>query len=222
MRAVSVGSSVVEQMAFPLSDGGSIPTPTLQSLRVAECPLLEVQDIIEREHYSHSTFGVTADYCFRVMVGRDLVGGAIFGLPAGTGVAEKYADGGVLTELRRFVLSSVCPKNSASRSIAVMLRFLRRRGVDRVLSYADPVHGHCGTIYKAAGFAYLGLTAKRKHILWNGKKYPDRNVHQVNFPYHLELRAALRDGTATRYEIPGKHIFVKDLCSTPHQEANPK
>ena len=48
---------------------------------------------------------------------------------------------------------------------------------------------------------------------WKGKKYPDRNIHQVNFPFHKELRAALADGSATRVEIPGKHIYLKCFTS---------
>jgi len=151
-----------------------------------------------------------------VMSGRYLVGGAIFGLPAGTGVAEKYGEGKYkVTELRRFVLRPECQKNSASRSIAVMLRLLRAKGIDRVLSYADPVHGHVGTIYKALGFEYLGKTAKRKHIMWKGQKYPDRNVHQVAFPYHIELRNALESGEAVKFEIPGKHIYLKTFKAAP-------
>jgi hypothetical protein len=88
---------------------------------------------------------------------------------------------------------------------------LRQQGIKRILSYADPAFGHAGTIYKATGFRYLGTTNKRKHVLWKGKKYPDRNIHQVNFPFHLELRAALKSGKAKRVEIPGKHIYLKDL-----------
>lgn len=189
---------------------GSIPSPTLQSLRVAPCDVAIIQPVIERVHYSHSIFGVTVTRCFAVRVGAEIVGGAIFGLPAGAGVARKYgADG--LVELRRFVLTDECPRNAESRVLAVMLRALKREGFRRVLSYADPAHGHRGTIYSALGFKYHGTTSKRKHVMWKGKKYPDRNIHQTNFPFHLELRAALADGSATRVEIPGKHIWVREL-----------
>lgn len=214
MRA---GSSVAERAAIQPRDGGSIPTPSLQSLRVRICSVHDIQTVIERVHYSHSIFGVTTDFCYAVEHGGAVVGGAIFGKPAAYNVARKYgADG--LTELRRFVLTDECPRNSESRVIAFMLRDLKREGVKRVLSYADPAHGHGGTIYRALGFKYVGLTAKRKHIMWKGKKYPDRNIHQVNFPFHLELRAALESGSATRVEIPGKHIYLKELS---HGRAQP-
>lgn len=180
-------------------------------LFVASCELEDVKAFIEARHYSHSVFGVTASRCFSVMYQGELAGGAIFGLPAGVGVAAKYADGGNLLELRRFVLHDNAPRNSESRALGVMFRALRREGYTRILSYADPMHGHSGVIYKATGFEYRGRTAARKHIMWKGKKYPDRNVHQVNFPYHLELRAALAAGEATQVRIEPKHIYVKKL-----------
>jgi hypothetical protein len=206
MRA---GSSTAERPVQP-GNGGSTPTPSLQSLRVRICHVHDVQTVIERVHYSHSIFGVTTDFCYAVEHGVAVVGGAIFGKPAAYNVANKYGAEG-LTELRRFVLTDECPRNSESKVIAFMLRDLKREGVKRVLSYADPAQGHGGTIYKALGFKYVGLTAKRKHIMWKGKKYPDRNVHQTKFPFHLELRAALENGSATRVEVPGKHIYLKDL-----------
>jgi hypothetical protein len=202
---------MVEQQAFQLAEGGSNPTPALHSLRVWPCDVADIQPVIERVHYSHSIFGVTTDYCFAVRVGTETVGGAIFGKPAAYNVSAKYSDGLPLVELRRFVLIDECPRNSESKAIGYMLRSLRSAGVRRVLSYADPAHGHAGTIYKACGFRYLGNTAKRKHVMWKGKKYPDRNIHQVNFPFHLELRAALADGSATRVAIPGKHIYLRKL-----------
>jgi hypothetical protein len=209
---IRAGSSVAERTAHPPLGGGSIPTPSLQSLRVRICHVHDIQGVIERVHYSHSIFGVTTDFCYAVEHRSVIVGGAIFGKPAAYNVAAKYGAEG-LTELRRFVLTDECPRNSESRVIGFMLRDLKREGVKRVLSYADPAHGHSGVIYKALGFKYMGKTAKRKHIMWKGKKYPDRNVHQVNFPFHLELRAALADGSATRVEVPGKHIYLR--CFTP-------
>jgi len=147
------------------------------------------------------------------MNGQTVVGGALFGKPAAFNVECKYATAGKLVELRRFVLEDWLPKNSESRYLAVALRDLKRRGVCHVLSYADPAHGHDGTIYRALGFAYLGKTSRRKHVLWRGKKYPDRNIHQIHFPYHVELRAALQSGEAKKVGVPGKHIYLKTFST---------
>lgn len=176
---------------------------------VWSCELPAIKAFVEQHHYSHSVFGVTVTRCFKVTCGEKIVGAAIFGKPAGMGVAEKY--GVKLVELRRFVLTDECPRNSESRVLGQMLRQLKRQQFKRVLSYADPAAGHLGIIYRATGFEYRGTTAKRKHIMWKGKKYPDRNVHQTKFPFHLELRAALADGSAIRIEVPGKHTYLKVL-----------
>lgn len=201
---------MVEQTADQLSDDGSIP---ISSLQVSECLLQDIKLFVEQTHYSHSVFGVTSEFCFSVKFDGTVVGAAIFGKPAGMGVLKKYSEDGKFrcTELRRFVLADECPRNSESKMIAVMLKMLRKKGVQRILSYADPNAGHTGVIYKATGFKLLGKTAKRKHILWKGKKYPDRNVHQTNFPYHLELREALKNGEAIRFDIPGKFIYLRSL-----------
>jgi hypothetical protein len=204
-------SSLVEHPVQP-EEGGSIPTlPLHKLLRVERCNLIQVQGLIKRLHYSHSCFGVTADYCYRVLHDERLVGGAIFGLPAAYNVARKYDGGESLLELRRFVLIDALPRNSESFCLGVMLRALRKEGVKRVLSYADPAHGHAGTIYAASGFTFMGETKPRKHVLWKGKKYPDRNIHQTNFPFHKELREALASGEAERVAVPGKRIWVKRL-----------
>jgi hypothetical protein len=208
---------VVERLGVsPRGCGGSIPTPPLQ---VQVCDVACVQEIIERVHYSHSIFGVTATICYGVwaavgagyLFGGPIVGGAIFGEPAAYNVKRKYANGAPLLELRRFVLEDHLPKNSESRYLAVMLRDLKRRGVRRVLSYADPAYGHSGVIYSASGFQRMGVTAARKHIDWRGKRYPDRNLHQVNFPFHKELRAALASGEASLVSIPGKIVWLREL-----------
>jgi hypothetical protein len=52
-----------------------------------------------------------------------------------------------------------------------MLRALRKQGIQRVLSYADPTYGHVGTIYKALGFVCLGQTPSCSVII-----YKDRQI----------------------------------------------
>jgi len=166
---------------------------------------------MERVHYSHSIFGVTTSVCYAVREHGIVVGGAIFGKPGAFNVSRKYDKGEPLLELRRFVLEDRLPRNSESRVLGVMLRSLRKKGIRRILSYADPSHGHTGVIYAATGFVRHGVTATRKHLMWKGKKYPDRNLHQINFPFHLELRAAVAAGEAQHVVVPGKVIWLRTL-----------
>lgn len=203
-------SIVADVLAHHAREPGSKPR---SALWVEPCSLRDIKPFVEREHYSHSLHGVTASYCFRVLEGDTIVGAALFGLPSGAGVLTKYSEKGRfrLVELRRFVLSEHLPKNSESRLLGIMLRLLKKEGVTRILTYADPAQGHTGTIYRATGFAFKGRTSPRKKIAWRGKEYPDRNLHQTNFPFHKELRAAVASGEATTRPIPGKFIFTRDL-----------
>lgn len=213
IKLIRVGgySSMAEHL-LPAENAGSIPSYPLQSLRVQPCTIKDIQSFIEQWHYSRSVFGITGSHFYRVVDFPQTVGAAIFGSPAAYNVARKYAtDGAPLVELRRFCMVDDTPKNAESRVLGVMFRMLRKDGIRWVLSYADPAHGHVGTIYRATGFEYRGLTAKRKHIQWRGKIYPDRNLHQTKFPYHAELRAALLKGEATQVVVPGKHIYLKRL-----------
>jgi hypothetical protein len=61
--------------------------------------------------------------------------------------------------LTRLWLSQELPKNSESRIIAISIRYLRKyTKLKFLVSYADPVQGHVGTIYQATGWSYTGLS----------------------------------------------------------------
>jgi hypothetical protein len=70
-------------------------------------------------------------------------------------VARGY---GADLELARLYISDEAGRNSESRFIGWCLRWLRRNTkVRTIISYADPEHGHLGTIYAASNFRYYGL-----------------------------------------------------------------
>ena len=206
---------MAEQAVYQLKEGGSIPTSPLQSLRVESCELQDIRAFVETNHYSKTVKGVTVSACFRVLSDGQLKGAAIFGVPAGFGVLKKYSGNGKIrtVELRRFVLAQELPKNSESRVLGVMLRMIKKQGIQRVLSYADPAFGHQGTIYKATGFKLLGRTGASRKIVWNGKSYPRRNLLQIHRPFHKQLQKALADGDAVYERVAGKYIYIKDLGS---------
>ena len=159
---------VTSTTVLPTVGGGSIPSRSLQALIVEECPAADVRAFIEQHHYSRSIKGVTPSHCFKITLDGQMVGAAIFGLPGMRETLEKYGEFGKykLVELRRFCMIDDTPRNSESRTISIMLRALRKQGIQRVLSYADPTYGHVGTIYKALGFACLGQIrlALRHHL----------------------------------------------------------
>jgi len=73
-----------------------------------------------------------------------------------------------MLELRRLALSERCPKNTASRVIAIMVKLIRKKfpEINRLISYQD-CSEHTGTIYKASGWT---PTNKTKLLDWTTNK----------------------------------------------------
>ena len=213
------GGASEARPAFQPGDGGSQPTSSLQikSFRVEGCDITQVRAFVEQWHYSHNTNGIRSRYCFRLMAGRTMIGGAIFGGPAMANQWKKYAasEDGVV-ELRRLCCVDDAPKNTESYFIAKMLMLLRKHtGVELVISYADRAYGHTGIIYKASNFECRGDTAPGTVIIHNGKRYHDKCVRTKYRgklkPFAAKIKAALESGEATTEKTPGKVIYVYRL-----------
>ena len=223
---------VTSTAVLPTADGGSTPTSSLQSLAVEECTVADVRAFIEEHHYSKSIKGVTPSHCFKVLLAGRRVGAAIFGLPSMRETIEKYGEFGrfKLLELRRFVMIDDTPRNSESKSIGIMLKLLKKHGVKRVLSYADPNYGHVGTIYRATGFTLLAQTPSISVVLYRdprrigkgdrGRKWSTRIINRYAdyrhkdaglLPSAREIREALTSGEAIKKKEVGKFVYVKDL-----------
>jgi hypothetical protein len=81
--------------------------------------------------------------------------------------------------LSRFWLDDRLGRNSESRVLSVILRQLRKHqsSIKAVVAYSDPMAGHDGTIYRAAGFTYLGMsTAMPRYRLPDGRTYHSRSL----------------------------------------------
>lgn len=103
-----------------------------------------------------------------------IVGGMLWGRPVARALDQVRT-----MELTRMYLTDECPKNSESRCIAVATRIIRQRfpEVTTLIAYSDPKAGHDGTIYKAAGWEFAGMTEGRP---WaqrpDGRKRKNRAV----------------------------------------------
>lgn len=109
--------------------------------------------------------------------GLELVGAAVFGVPAQRRTIPRYAPGasdGVV--LARFVLLDDVEANAETWFLARAFRALRSEipGAGAVVSYSDPIRrttaegrvvlpGHVGTIYQAHNARYLGRSAPEVH-----------------------------------------------------------
>ena len=186
-----------------------------RELTVKPCPFLEVAGFIDTHHYAGFVNGVRVFQSFAVYHGTNLVGGAIFGGMATTAWKAFGDCENKVIELRRLVLLDEAERNSESRVIGAMLRWLKSNSnIEVVVSYADPLHGHDGTIYRAANFKYLGLSGKDKKLLdrETGKVHHSRSMRATSNgrykPFALRLREKYAKGELEMIDLPPKHCYI--------------
>jgi len=109
------------------------------------------------------------------------VGAVIFTM--GSGSTTKWAtrvqlDRTEMAELSRVALWS-SHQTPVSRILAIAVKMLRKQspGLRLLVSYADPVHGHHGGIYQAAGWIYCGPSSvSQEWIAPDGRRLHNREL----------------------------------------------
>jgi len=153
-----------------------------KDLHHRKCSLADVQAFVKEHHYSH-TIPAACDYVFRLDYYGKLAGACVFGAVIGN-AGSRYP--GIRPdeqrELVRLVLLDEVPRNSESRFIGWCLRWLRRYTKLRlIISFADPEHGHTGTVYKASNWTYDGLQKpqRARMIVDEIERHP-RSLHRTH------------------------------------------
>lgn len=136
--------------------GGAIPT---SALHLRPIPWTVGRQFIRQHHYLHHA-PPTGRIAFGIFdnggaLGR-LIGVMLWGTPA-----ARLEDQTSTMELRRMFILDCTERNAESRMLAVAARYigLNFPEVKRLLAYADPSAGHEGTIYRAAGWRFVGATS---------------------------------------------------------------
>ena len=131
-----------------------------KNLIILPCIAKEVRGFIESNHYSKSINGVKITQCFKVMHDLKLVGAVLFGQMSTTAWKKFGESESEVLELRRLVLLDECGKNSESYVVGFCLRWIYKKipNVKTIVSYADPMYGHSGIIYRASNFTLVGVT----------------------------------------------------------------
>ena len=180
------------------SDGGFNPA------RYAVEPVDEMtaKGYVTANHYSGTYPAASRRFGLFIndVNGPDLVGVAVFGIPAQaavlTNVFPDLAPYTEALELSRFVLEGTdggaarAPGNSESWFLARCFEHLAAGGVRGIVSFADPVPrkvagvllfpGHVGTIYQASNAIYTGRgTPRTLTVLPDGTSLSDRAVQKV-------------------------------------------
>lgn len=116
-------------------------------------------------------------------------------------------------ELVRVALRS--HKTPVSRIVAIACRMLRagNPGLRAVVSYADPVQGHVGGIYKAGGWVHTGTGGSHEAFYDpNGKRLHSRVVSASGIKDHFgHMTRTYRTSDIRRVSLPPKYKYVLGL-----------
>lgn len=194
----------------------------VKEMKVSLCERKEIREFIEKWHYSRNINGLKSSYCFKLTYNDEIIGAMIYGRLGMASVWKRYAETELeVMELRRLCCIDDTPKNTESYFIGHTLRWLKKNSPTKtVVSYADPFHGHAGTIYKATNFTCVGTSLPGEVIMWNGRGYHEKAVRtyylntkgeKIIKPFALRLQAALDNGEASLTIVPGKLIYTYKL-----------
>jgi hypothetical protein len=158
------------------------PAPIASNIDLATaqvCPISRetAQDMVQR--YDALGMPALATHCFGLYFGADLGGVAVFGPEQGEnlGVWSKFGYSGRIIALQRGCCVHWAPANAASMMIRAAMRLLPAR-FQVVTATVDRELGEIGTVYAAAGFAFVGImrAGGRAVVRVNGKIVSERTA----------------------------------------------
>ena len=148
--------------------------------KVRDIEVKEIDTSIAREyistfHYS-KTFPDSTRFCYGAFIKNQIIGVICYGM--GCGKNQYLAvipdiQNGQYIELTRVWCMNEAPRNTESKFISETLKMLPK-DIILVLSFSDNAQGHCGLIYQATNWYYLGVNKGGKMLLLpNGiQKHP--------------------------------------------------
>lgn len=192
---ISGDNATVAYPLFQEEGGGSIPTSPLQ-LKVKKINKLTAANSYKKWHYLGNT-GFISTINYGAYYDGYLQGAISLGSPNAKRMKGYYDENtqGGWWEIKRLAMRDECPKNSESRFISVAEKLLRKTfKVVGIVTLADSGVGHEGTIYKAANYKYLGLSAQKNDFYVNGK---------------IQHRGKSKGVDGVWVKRSRKHVFIK-------------
>lgn len=124
-------------------------------LEVVPLEPAEATALVVTHHYLHRRPPISA--AFGLLASGRLLGAVTYGVPASRHLQMSAcpSEPGKVLELNRLWVDDALPRNTESWFVSRTLRLLPPR---IIVSYADPLHGHVGYIYRALSFRYAGWT----------------------------------------------------------------
>ena len=195
------------------------------ALRLDWCSHAAAKYAVEHWHYS-GCLPASKSQWIGAWENDRFIGAVIFGSGAGN-IAKGKMYGlplARMVELTRVALNN--HESPVSKIVSVALRMLMRKNpsLRLVVSLADPVHGHVGSIYQAGGWIYVGTTSPSKtYIGPDGRENHERVVSPSGLKKQYgRYVPCLRPSEATSIRInPGKHKYLMPLDAEMHKIIEP-
>lgn len=137
----------------------------IKNIVVKQIPASFARQYIASFHYSHTMPDSTL-YSFGAYLNGKTVGVVCYGMGCNKNQYTSIIpdiENGRYCELTRLWVAKDYPKNTESLIISKSLKLLPK-DIQVVLSFADPSKGHCGIIYQATNWIYLGETNSGKML----------------------------------------------------------
>lgn len=197
---------MAEQLAFQLDDGGSTPTSPLW--RIDPIQHQEAKQFVESWHYS-KRMPTGQNICFGLRQKGRLYAVTVYGIGVNPYQAE-YLGVKSVVELKRMCRREPKEQYQLSRLIRLTWRMIRRKqAYEALVAFADPAQGHEGTVYKAAGFTYRGLTNAEWHVIdKDGNLRHRRFVQRTAERRGISISEARNELGVRRVKMPPKHRWV--------------
>lgn len=178
-------------------------------VRTFRCPHRLAKQAVSRWHYTGTLPAAGLD-CYGVREAGRFVGVVIFGMGANPRLAQPF--GLARSQVRELVRVALADGRQqwTSHLVATCLRRLHRERpeVRLVISYADPAHGHIGTLYQAGNWTYLGPTKPGRSLIVNGETFHPRSLYQRYGTSSLAWLRRRIDPHAQAVTEPPKHKYA--------------
>jgi hypothetical protein len=173
----------------------------------------ESKDFVSQFHYS-KTMPMNTKIGYGFYYQNKLMVVITFGAPIGRSVISwlKIPIGTCL-ELTRVASLDSMPKNTESYCIGKSLKQLKidLPQIKYLISYADTNEGHCGYIYQASNWKYIGLQPQimiAERFFIDGKEIHSRNLNSMHGTTNTEeLYKIYGNRIAKTYGVK-KHIYI--------------
>lgn len=209
------GSTNQSALDFRSRDDGSSPIPPLH-FHVEAVPARVARMHVEQWHYSRR-MPTGKNLCYGLFADGQLYAVIVYGIGVNPYQARFLGVHSVL-EIKRMCRSE--PRIDVfplSRFISVSHRMCRKVFPhDCLIAFADPEHGHEGTVYRASGFTHHGMTNAEWHVLDGSgfvrhRRYAFRHARRNG----ISIKESRKILGLTRVQSKPKHRYVRQVESNP-------